>query len=110
MVNECCLCRIDFEYADPKPIEFSMDTDDISAVDFSFEEEQPIFLDVGDSLICRTEGDVYDGSTEVVPKVNVRQILPTNSKIMPDDVTVHAISVFEVSNPEGGKTVTIGTV
>ena len=35
-------------------------------------------------------------------------VLETNDKIMADDVTVNAILVSRVSNPAGGKTITIG--
>ena len=49
----------------------------------------------------------YEGEYTVTPRL-VEQILPTNGRSMNDDVTVEAIGVDRVSNPSGGKTVTIG--
>lgn len=50
---------------------------------------------------------VYSGVYEVTPD-RTEQSLSTANKRMLDDVTVHPIPYFEVSNPSGGKTVTIG--
>lgn len=52
--------------------------------------------------------DPYTGSYEVTPKVNA-QTLPTAQKLMVDDVKVHAIPIFEVSNNDGGETIYIAT-
>lgn len=49
----------------------------------------------------------YTGNYEVQPKIT-EQILKTKNKSMLDDVTVYQIPFKEVSNPEGGTTVTIG--
>lgn len=49
----------------------------------------------------------YEGSYSVAPRV-VEQTLPTKQKSMEEDMTVEAINYLEVTNPEGGKTVTIG--
>lgn len=49
----------------------------------------------------------YEGDYEVTPRL-VEQVLPTKDKSMLDDVTVNPIGVDRVSNPSGGKTVTIG--
>lgn len=49
----------------------------------------------------------FEGPYEVKPKV-IEQVLETNEKVMEDDVTVFAIPIYEVTNPQGGKTVTIG--
>lgn len=51
----------------------------------------------------------YDGPYTVDP-LFTEQVLETNGKRMTDDVTVHEIRVFEASNPQGGKTVTIGVI
>lgn len=51
----------------------------------------------------------YEGPYEVVPVFN-EQILETKQKSMADDVTVLAIPIYEVSNPQGGTTVTIGGI
>lgn len=52
-------------------------------------------------------GEVYEGEYTVTPDFST-QVLPTAHKRMMDDVTVHAIPYYEVTNPEGGTTVYIG--
>lgn len=49
---------------------------------------------------------VYDGPYEAIPKVEA-QTLPTAKKLMTDDVTVHGVPFYEVSNDQGGNTVYI---
>lgn len=49
---------------------------------------------------------VYDGPYEAIPKVEA-QTLPTAKKLMTDDVTVHGVPFYEVSNAHGGNTVYI---
>lgn len=53
-----------------------------------------------------TNVTAYDGDYEVTPKVDGQE-LKTKHKYMTDDVTVHAIPFFEVSNTSGGNTVYI---
>lgn len=48
----------------------------------------------------------YDGPYEVTPSLQ-ETILATNNKMMDDDVCVHEIPVYRVSNPSGGTTVII---
>jgi hypothetical protein len=48
----------------------------------------------------------YEGDYEVTPKVEGQE-LKTKHKYMIQDVTVHAIPFFEVSNTSGGNTVYI---
>ena len=45
----------------------------------------------------------YEGEYEVTPTVDGLS-LPTRQKYMTDDVKIHAIPFFEVSNPSGGST------
>ena len=52
-------------------------------------------------------GDPYEGDYTVVPQIE-QQILPTQYKVMERNLTVLGIPYAEVSNPSGGKTVTIG--
>lgn len=52
---------------------------------------------------------MYEGPYEVTPLFD-EQILETRKKSMADDVTVLAIPIYEVSNPQGGTTVTIGGI
>lgn len=68
-----------------------------------------IRLSLGNVVIVRTGADPYIGAYTVDPKF-YEQTLETASKIMRDDVTVHAIEVQRVSNPAGGRTVYIGGV
>ena len=56
----------------------------------------------------RTGVDYYTGEYEITPKVE-SQKMPTAQKTMMDDVTVHAIPYFDVSNQAGGSTVYIGS-
>ena len=53
--------------------------------------------------------DYYTGPYQVIPKFIV-QVLPTKDKYMYADVQVQAIEVSRTSNPQGGKTVYIGSV
>lgn len=45
-------------------------------------------------------GDVYAGPYEVTPHVDA-QYLPTQRKLMSDDVTIRAIPYYETSNVSG---------
>ena len=53
-------------------------------------------------------GEPYTGEYEVTPKVSSPVVLQTEGKTMKKDVTVLKIPQFEISNPEGGKTLIIG--
>lgn len=46
-------------------------------------------------------GETYSGTYNVVPQVNVKQILNTKSKILTNDVTVQEIPYYETSNTKG---------
>lgn len=54
-----------------------------------------------------SSGQVYDGSYEVLPKVD-GQIMDTKDKFMTNDVNIHPIPFFSVGNNSGGNTVYIG--
>lgn len=49
----------------------------------------------------------YEGAYQFVPKTT-EMIIPTKQKSMKEDLTIYQIPYKEVSNPEGGKTITIG--
>lgn len=53
---------------------------------------------------------VYDGPYNVEPRFFTGHTLETRNKAMTDNVTVEPIRIYEVSNPAGGITVTIGSV
>lgn len=57
-----------------------------------------------------TPPPVYEGPYNAVPRLYVGEILETKGKQMTDNVTIEPIPIWEVSNPQGGKTVTIGSV
>lgn len=52
----------------------------------------------------------YDGPYVVDPSFYFDKKLGTYGKAMTDDVTVNHVPVFEASNPQGGKTITIGVI
>ena len=52
----------------------------------------------------------YAGPYSVSPRFYYGHMLATKGKAMRDNVTVDAIQIYEVSNPKGGKTVTIGAI
>jgi hypothetical protein len=53
-----------------------------------------------DTAIVTTETPPYIGDYVVIPQTN-EQILPTNGYRMTDDVTVHSVPYYEVSNQSG---------
>lgn len=71
-----------------------------------FNEPETFLVDFGDLTVIHT-GDYYMGDYEVTPHV-YQQILPTNQKLMSDNVLVYGIPIQKVSNPKGGNTATIG--
>lgn len=52
--------------------------------------------------------EVYSGSYVVTPKVD-SQMLNTANKFLQNNVDIHGIPYYEVSNTSGGSTVYIGT-
>ena len=69
--------------------------------------QEPVTVQV--DAVTRTSANdvpVYDGPYEAIPKVEA-QTLPTAKKLMTDDVTVHGVPFYEVSNDQGGNTVYI---
>jgi hypothetical protein len=72
-------------------------------VDLSISSELELVIDEGGSSpLPYYEGDYY-----VVPRKQ-EQVLETRNKSMREDVVIDAINYSEVSNPQGGKTATIG--
>lgn len=55
-------------------------------------------------------GVPYVGPYTVIPQVDNAVVLQTATKTMTDNVTVTKIPQYEVSNPAGGKTLTIGEI
>ena len=50
----------------------------------------------------------YEGVTEVTPRADAEIVLPTMRRYVRDDIVVREIPYYEVSNPSGGMTVSIG--
>ena len=76
-------------------------------VNVSVIPQEPVTVHV--DAVTRTSANdvpVYDGPYEAIPKVEA-QTLPTAKKLMTDDVTVHGVPFYEVSNDQGGNTVYI---
>lgn len=76
-------------------------------VKVSIIQQEPVTVQV-DAVTRTSSSDVpvYDGPYEAIPKVEA-QTLPTAKKLMTDDVTVHGVPIYEVSNTSGGNTVYI---
>lgn len=76
-------------------------------VKVSIIQQEPVTVQV--DAVTRTSANdipVYDGPYDAIPKVEA-QTLPTAKKLMTDDVTVHGVPFYEVSNDQGGNTVYI---
>ena len=76
-------------------------------VKVSIIQQEPVNVQV--DAVTRTSANdipVYDGPYEAIPKVEA-QTLQTAKKLMTDDVTVHGVPFYEVSNDQGGNTVYI---
>lgn len=52
--------------------------------------------------------EYFNGDYEVIPKIE-SQSLETKDKLMSKDVLIKSIPYYEVSNPQGGNTVYIGS-
>lgn len=65
-------------------------------------EIQGVVLETGGNL------PLYTGPYEVTPKVNTAVTLDTKALRMKEDVVVHKIPQYEVSNEAGGKTFIVG--
>ena len=78
----------------------------IGSFNLGFLASDPTFsMDFG--VTTGIASETYKGEYEVVPdKSNV--FLYTKNKLMEDDVTVLSVPIYEVQNPSGGQTITIG--
>lgn len=70
------------------------------------DSEESIFIDI-DTVIQIVDGEDYEGTYDVIPIAHGDILLPTKNKYMLDDVKVHEIPYYEVSNPSGGETIYI---
>lgn len=60
-----------------------------------------------DEIQTGVDAEQYEGEYQITPSFEA-QTLKTKNKLMADDVSVSAISVVRMSNPNGGTTVIIG--
>ena len=64
--------------------------------------------ELGSNVIAKQyDYPIYDGQYDIDP-LFAEQVLQTREKCLLDDLTVKAISVSYVSNPQGGQTAYIG--
>lgn len=70
--------------------------------------EPPAELVIGEAVIVTGIYPEYDGPTTVVSRIGAETVLETAMTTVMSDITVERIPVWEVSNPAGGVTVTIG--
>lgn len=81
---------------------------DSSALAVEFGADQGFVVGFGQlTEVSPDDREHYMGNYDVVPGREAT-VLETAAKVMDDDVTVHPIPYFQVSNLSGGKTVYIG--
>ena len=85
-------------------VQFSLGTE---ALKVEFEKGNAFDVDFGQLTEVGKEYEHYDGDYDVVPGRD-GTVLETQDKVMDDDVVVHPIPFFRVSNPAGGNTCYIG--
>ena len=85
-------------------VQFSPGTE---ALKVEFEKGNAFDVDFGQLTEVGKEYEHYDGDYDVVPGRD-GTVLETQDKVMDDDVVVHPIPFFRVSNPAGGNTCYIG--
>ena len=91
-------------YALP-PVSFSIES--IKTIDFRIDKLKTIVVDLENIVIGADTHAHYDGEYVITPRVHQQQFA-TDNKVMDDDITVLSIPISKVSNPQGGKTATIG--
>lgn len=91
---------------DKKPLDLNGHMSNVAVLSASSEELEPKEL-TGYLSIPERIGETYKGSYEVIPSADF-QLLPTADCTLSDDVLIHPIPYSEVSNEQGGITVTIG--
>lgn len=72
------------------------------------EADPPAEMVIGDAVIISDVYPVYEGPTTVVSRIGEEQVLRTALTTVMQDIEIERIPVWEVSNPQGGVTVTIG--
>lgn len=93
-------------FADSKPLELNGIMSVPGELISTYSDDEPLEL-TGHLTIPEYIGETYKGSYEVVPTADF-QLLSTADCILVEDILVHSIPYYEVSNEQGGLTVTIG--
>lgn len=90
---------------------FEVTFDLVRRFEVIFEQVQEIPVTFGMVQVITEirDADYYTGTYTVTPK-DVKQVLPTVSKTMSEDVKVKAIPYYDVDNSAGGSTIYIGTM
>ena len=79
------------------------------ALDTGYDESFEDFQDnLGKFIKTMTSMQLYDGVYSVVPMAEFDQVLPTQSRIMEENVIIEKIPRYDTSNSAGGYTVVIG--
>lgn len=78
------------------------------SITMTLNSRKPLNLQVEKAVTVGVSSRTYEGPYEVIPSVEGSTI-ETKEKYMKDDVTVHPIQFFTVSNNSGGNTVFIGS-
>ena len=64
--------------------------------------------ELGTAVDVTVVGDPYEGDYTITPRPRSDQVLPTNGKLLDQDLTVLRIPYYQASNPKGD-TVYIGS-
>lgn len=67
-----------------------------------------IAMTIGEAKLVYVGGEIYEGDYDITPKTSEPVKLPTEGKLLVDDVTVRKIPYYEVTNETGGLTIYIG--
>lgn len=85
-------------------VDFSQES---TALGVRFADKSTFSCGFGQLTEIGTDRQHYAGAYDVVPG-REESVLETKDMVMDDDVTVHPIPFYQVSNLSGGKTVYIG--
>ena len=77
-------------------------------INMTVHPHKSIQMKVEKAVAVGISGKTYEGDYEVIPTAE-KQTMGTKQKYMKDDVTIHPIPFYSVSNNSGGNTVFIGS-
>lgn len=91
-------------YAIP-PVDFRIGK--VKTVEFELSKRKTLTIDFANIIIGADTHAHYEGEYVITPRV-FEQTMGTDDKVMDEDVIILPIPMIKVSNPQGGKTATIG--